>query len=227
MKAVLTLSGGMDSAVLLYKLMKDGYIVRCLSVDYGQRHRRELQAAANIARFVGVEHKVVDLRSIRELLAGSSQTSDDVEVPHGHYAELSMRKTVVPNRNMILLALAGAWAISTKSNAVAYAAHAGDHAVYPDCREEFVKPLTEALWNADWHQVKIERPFLQMTKADIASLGQQLGVPFHLTYSCYEGEEVHCGRCGTCCERLWALTTAGVADATRYKDTEFWKTAVA
>ena len=169
MKIVLTLSGGLDSTVLLWHLLNQRHEVRCLSVDYGQRHRRELEAATEIAKLVGVEHRIADLSNLRQFMGGSSQTSD-VPVPEGHYAADNMKLTVVPNRNMILLAVAGAWAVSTKSDSIAYAAHAGDHAVYPDCREEFVKPLSEALWNADWHQVKIERPFLKMTKAEIAEL---------------------------------------------------------
>lgn len=219
MKIILTLSGGMDSAVLLWLLKNQGHEVRCLSVDYGQRHRKELRSAVELARLAGVEHKVVDLSAVRELMAGSSQTSD-LPVPEGHYAEESMKQTVVPNRNMLLLALAGAWAVSTKSDAIAYAAHTGDHAIYPDCRPEFTEAMEKAFQLCDWHPVKLIRPFLQpkpMTKADITKLGQGLGVPFGLTWSCYKGEEVHCGKCGTCVERIEAFQLAGVPDPTEYK----------
>jgi 7-cyano-7-deazaguanine synthase len=161
----------MDSTVLLYHLLNAGHTVRALGVNYGQRHARELEAGAAIAARLGVEYRVADLSALKPFLNGSSQTDDAVPVPHGHYAAENMKLTVVPNRNMLMLAVAGAWAISTKSDAIAYAAHAGDHAIYPDCREDFVQPLAQALWNADWHQVRIERPFIKLTKAELCKRG--------------------------------------------------------
>ena len=216
-KTVLIYSGGMDSTVLLYHLLDERHDMAALSIDYGQRHRRELEAAKRITSRLGIEHHVADLSALRPLMAGSSQTSDGIAVPHGHYEAESMKLTVVPNRNMLMLSVAGAWAISRKSEFVAYAAHAGDHAIYPDCREEFVRPLAEALANADWHRVDILRPFVRMTKADICARGAALGVPFGLTYSCYEGRETHCGLCGTCMERREAFKLAGVTDPTTYE----------
>jgi 7-cyano-7-deazaguanine synthase len=118
---------------------------------------------------------------------------------------------------MILLAVAGAWAISTKSDAIAYAAHAGDHAIYPDCREEFVVPLSVALRNADWHPVAIARPYLKISKADIVKRGFELHAPMADSYSCYQGRELHCGKCGTCTERKEAFEKAGVTDPTSYE----------
>lgn len=219
MKTVVCYSGGLDSTVLLYHLKAQGHQVRALSVDYGQRHRKELDAAGKIAWLLGVEHRVADLSGIRGLLAGSSQTDDTVEVPDGHYAEESMKLTVVPNRNMILLALAGAWAVSTRSDAVAYAAHGGDHAVYPDCRPEFAQAMAVALGLCDWHAPKLLRPFVEPTplgKHDVARLGYDLGVPLAETWSCYKGGELHCGTCGTCTERREAFALAGLTDPTRY-----------
>ncbi len=215
MKAVLTYSGGLDSTVLLYKLRIGGVEVRCLGVDYGQRHRRELEAAESICRSIGVPYRLADLRSIRSLLAGSSQT-DDVAVPEGHYEEETMKLTVVPNRNMILLSLAIGWAVSLRFDAVAYAAHAGDHAIYPDCRPEFVEAVRRVAELCDWHRVRLEAPFVGMTKTDIVRLGAGLGVPFERTWSCYKGGERHCGRCGTCVERREAFHVAAVPDPTRY-----------
>lgn len=215
--AIVTLSGGMDSAVLLAHFLRTGATVRALSVNYGQRHVRELQAAERIAAHYHVEWRCVDLSALAPLLAGSSQTSEAIAVPHGHYAAASMKLTVVPNRNMLLLAIAGAWAVSTKSDVVAYAAHAGDHAIYPDCREEFVHALGRALALADWHSVGIARPFITWTKAEICERGRQLNVPLELTYSCYEGTPEHCGQCGTCIERREAFTLAQVPDPTTYR----------
>lgn len=214
---ILTFSGGIDSTILLWHLRERGDTVRCLSVNYGQRHIRELTAAEEIAKLAGCEHRIIDLSNLRPLLSGSSQTSDEVEVPEGHYAAESMKLTVVPNRNMILLAVAGAWAVSTKSEAVAYAAHAGDHAIYPDCREEFASVIGQVLELCDWHPIQLWRPFIRWSKADIVKEGERLNVPFGLTWSCYKGGSLHCGKCGTCTERQEAFTAADVADPTVYQ----------
>jgi len=215
--AVVLLSGGMDSTVLLGHLLRGGTDCRTLSIDYGQRHVRELDAARLIAAHYGVEHRVADLSSLKPLLAGSALTSDDVPLPHGHYAEESMKATVVPNRNMLMLAIAGAWAISVKADWIAYAAHAGDHAIYPDCRPEFMSAFERALYLADWHKVRLVAPFTDFTKASIALMGVRLGVPLHLTYSCYAGREEHCGKCGTCTERREAFALAQVIDPSTYE----------
>jgi 7-cyano-7-deazaguanine synthase len=189
--------------------------VRALSIDYGQRHARELRSAERIANLARVEHRVADVRALGSF-GGSSQTSDEIAVPHGHYADASMRLTVVPNRNMVLLALATAWAVATKSSAVAYGAHAGDHAVYPDCRAEFADVMAVAMTLCDYEPVALLRPFVQMTKADVVARGAELSVPFAETWSCYEGKQVHCARCGTCVERREAFELAGVPDPTEY-----------
>ena len=219
MKTILVHSGGMDSTVLLYHLLDAGVEVKALSIDYGQRHKKELVLAKSVCEKLGVEHRVADLTALAPFLAGSSLTSDDIEVPDGHYAEENMKVTVVPNRNMIFLSVATAWAISTKSGTVCYAAHSGDHAIYPDCREEFAAGMDNVMQLADWHLVKLDRPFVAMTKADVAKRGSKLGVPFEETWSCYKGLDLHCGRCGTCVERREAFHLAGVIDPTPYADT--------
>lgn len=209
-------SGGLDSTVLLYRLKAMGHEVKALSVNYGQRHVLELRAASKICECLGIEHKFADLRGIQHLLSGSSQTSNDIEVPQGHYAAENMKLTVVPNRNMIMLSIAIGWAVSTKADIVAYAAHAGDHTIYPDCRPEFAQAMAHAAALCDWHEVELERPFICNTKAEIVTYGAALGVPFELTYSCYRGHPVHCGKCGTCVERIEAFQLAGVPDPTQY-----------
>lgn len=215
MNTILIYSGGLDSTVLLYHLRAAGDEVRGLGIDYGQRHRRELEAAAAICRGLGIEYRVADLSTLRSLLAGSSLTSD-VAVPEGHYTDETMKQTVVPNRNMIMLAVAIGWAVSLRYDAVAYAAHAGDHTIYPDCRPEFAEAMDRAAALCDWHPVRLVRPFVEKTKADLVRIGASLGVPFERTWSCYKGGEYHCGRCGTCVERREAFTIAGVADLTVY-----------
>lgn len=218
MKTVLIYSGGLDSTVLLCQLVDAGHEVHALSINYGQRHNKELHAAKSITTRIGVEHRIADLTSLTPLLAGSSLTSADIEVPQGHYAEDNMKATVVPNRNMILLAVAAGWAISLKADLIAYAAHSGDHAIYPDCRNAFADAMDAAIRLADWHEVRLERPFVNMTKADIVRRGAELDVLFAETWSCYQGRELHCGRCGTCIERREAFYLAGVEDPTPYAD---------
>ena len=215
MKAIVIYSGGLDSTTLLYHLRAGGHEVRCLSVDYGQRHRRELESARTICGPLGIECRVVDLTSLRPLLAGSALT-DNLEVPAGHYTDESMKQTVVPNRNMIMLAVAIGWAVSLKFDAVAYAAHAGDYLGYPDCRPEFAEAMARAAALCDWRPIELYRPFIGKTKADIVRLGAELSVPFELTWSCYLGQDLHCGRCGTCLQRREAFRIAGVPDPTVY-----------
>lgn len=217
MKSVLIYSGGLDSTVLLYQLRHEGAEVLALSIDYGQRHRaQELRCARTQCEALGVRHEVADLSGIARLLGGNSLTDASIAVSHGAYAEDNMKTTVVPNRNMILLALAGGWAISAKADNIAYAAHGGDHAIYPDCRPEFADAMHHALGLADWHSIELYRPFVQMDKTQIVQRGAELEVDFANTWSCYEGGEAHCGLCGTCVERRAAFKLAGVADPTRY-----------
>jgi len=214
---ILIYSGGMDSTVLLYKLLEDDNTVRCLSIDYGQKHKKELQYAKNLCDQISVEHKIIDLTSVTELLSNSSLISPEQKIPQGHYEQESMKATVVPNRNMILLSLATAWAINSQASTVSYAAHSGDHTIYPDCRESFAKGMNEVMQLCDWHSVTLYRPFVDMTKADICKLGAQLKVPYEKTWSCYQGNELHCGRCGTCIERREAFHLAEVEDPTEYE----------
>lgn len=213
---VLIYSGGMDSTVLLYDLAKN-FRVHALSIDYGQRHIKEIEAARAICHGTTASHRVVRLGALRELLKGTCLTDNATEVPEGHYAEESMKKTVVPNRNMIMLAVAAGYAMSIKAGSVAFAAHAGDHAIYPDCRPEFGEAMQQVFKLADWHTLKLMRPYIQKTKTDLVKIGTALGVPFAKTWSCYKGGKVHCGKCGTCVERKEAFHDAGIEDPTEYE----------
>lgn len=223
-KIVLIFSGGLDSTTLLYDLLMRGNMVKTLSIDYGQRHGKELESAQRIAHRRGVEWRRVDLSGgLRGLLRGSSQTDPMVAVPEGHYAEESMKKTIVPNRNMMMLSVAVAYAIASDFEVVAYAAHAGDHAIYPDCRPEFTLAMQQAIKLADWKEVGLVTPFIHKTKAQIVAMGNKLCVPFEWTWTCYRGAEIACGRCGTCVERLEAFELAGVHDPLVYADRESWR----
>lgn len=221
-KVVVLLSGGMDSTTLLYHHVKGGDEVRAISFNYGQRHNKELDRATQSARLLNVPHEEVDLSDLSYILPGSSQTDMTVAVPEGHYSEETMKATVVPNRNMILLAIAIGHAIAYKMDRVSYAAHAGDHAIYPDCRPEFADKMAELAAICDWRKIELLRPFIKATKADIVRMGMgQLGVDYSKTWSCYQGKDIHCGRCGTCVERILAFKEAGYVDPVPYKDTEF------
>lgn len=220
-KAVAIVSGGMDSVTMLYRLLfREFYEVSVVTFNYGQRHKREIIAAAQICNHLGVKQKIVDISNLQELLKGSSLTDDSVDVPHGYYAEENMRKTVVPNRNMIMLAIAAGWAVSQKADVLATAIHAGDHYIYPDCRPAFFAALNAALISGnEGHAAPtfhLYAPYLYVTKVEIAKEGSQLGVPYELTWTCYEGGDVHCGVCGACQERRAGFREAGVVDPTVY-----------
>jgi 7-cyano-7-deazaguanine synthase len=225
---IVLLSGGLDSTVLTAKALAAGEHVEAVSVHYGQRHARELDAAAQVAAHYGIRHDTVDLGVLREHLAGSALTTGP-DVPEGHYSAPSMAATVVPNRNMIMLAVAAGIAASRGHGQVATAVHAGDHPIYPDCRPSFITAasLTVQLATAGYGDVEIVAPFVRSTKTDIARLGAQLGAPVHLSWSCYQGGSEHCGRCGTCIERYESFRDAGVPDPTRYTDTAYAETVLA
>ena len=214
--AVVLLSGGMDSTVLAHYLVKEGYLVRGISFNYGQRHSKELGFAIKSAEGLGIKHTVVNLSNLSQALPGSSQTDPGVAVPEGRYDEESMKATVVPNRNMILLSIAAGYALAHQCRVVAYAAHSGDHAIYPDCRPEFADAMSDCFSLCDRNPPALFRPFIGMTKADICKLGNELGVDWKLTWSCYKGHEEHCGKCGTCVERREAFYLADVTDPTPY-----------
>lgn len=220
MDAVTLLSGGMDSAVMLFHLQKVlGMKVHALSFDYGQRHKKELSAAISLASYAKVDHSVIDLTSVGELLktANSSQTNPNVAVPDGHYAEETMKLTIVPNRNAMMLGIAFSVAVAEGAKIVGFAAHGGDHFIYPDCRPEFIERYESAMHYAnDDHDLKI-LSFFDIDKTEIARRGYELNVPFDLTWSCYKGGRLHCGTCGTCTERKEAFKLAHLDDPTEYE----------
>lgn len=226
-KCVTIVSGGMDSGVLAYMLANKGFEQILLSFDYGQRHKKELQYAAIIAKNLGCSHNVIDLASVNPLIQTSALTFGG-EVPDGHYNEDSMRATVVPNRNAMMLTIAFAAGSAANAHYVATGVHSGDRYNYPDCRFEFIDAFQLMQNKAlDGFPTPIlETPFINCTKAQIAKIGVELNVPFHETWSCYKGGEKHCGRCGTCVERLEALNEANAIDLTDYEDKDYWKQAV-
>lgn len=219
--AVAIVSGGLDSVTLAHLLHSQGYSLHLLAVNYGQRHAKELEYAKLCAQRLNAGFDVLDLRSLGRLFKGSALT-DDIPVPHGHYAAPSMAVTVVPNRNAIMLAAAYGVAVAEEAMMVATGVHAGDHPIYPDCRPAFIESFdamqrlaVEGCGHPDLH---LHAPFVGFGKHDIVALGARLEVPFEQTWSCYEGEALHCGKCGTCVERREAFVLAGVPDPTVYRD---------
>jgi 7-cyano-7-deazaguanine synthase len=226
MKTIVICSGGLDSVSLAHRIAGEQTLIGLLSFDYGQRHRKELDYAAACAKRLGVPHQIIDIRPIGSHLTGSALT-DNIDVPDGHYAEETMKATVVPNRNAIMLAIAFGLAAAQKADAVAVAVHGGDHFIYPDCRPGFIdafQTMQDAALDG-YASVKLQAPYVNATKADIVTDGAKHGTPFAETWSCYKGGARHCGRCGTCVERREAFHLAGVADPTEYEDADFWKSA--
>jgi 7-cyano-7-deazaguanine synthase len=227
MDTIVICSGGLDSVTLAHKTAAERRLSALLSFDYGQRHVKEVESARACAARLGVPHRVVDLRGVGAALSGSALT-DDVAVPDGHYAEETMKITIVPNRNAIMLSVAFGMAAAQKAGAVAAAVHGGDHFIYPDCRPGFVAAF-QAMQDAaleGYAEVTLWTPYVHGSKADIVADGARLGVPFAETWSCYKGGARHCGRCGTCVERREAFHLAGVPDPTEYDDPDFWRAAV-
>lgn len=219
MKVCVLLSGGMDSVTALYEVMPIHEVVACLSFDYGAKHNaREIPFAKYHADRNGLVHHAVKL-DFMDRLFESALLNSGGSIPDGHYAEASMKQTVVPFRNGIMLAIAAGYAESIGAGGVVIAAHSGDHAIYPDCRESFMRAMGEAMGEGTYANIRLLRPFIATDKAGIARRGAELRVDYRQTWSCYKGAEVHCGTCGTCVERREAFILAGLADPTVYAQT--------
>lgn len=216
-KCVLIYSGGMDSFTLLSELRVGGYDVHALSFNYGQKHSKELEYAHTVCLSNHIPLKIVDVSSINQLMQGSSLTSD-IAVPEGHYEEESMKATVVPNRNMIMLSLATAYAVSIEAGEVFIGAHAGDHAIYPDCRPDFINMLSSVTKIANYQPVTIEAPYINLSKGQIAGIGKDLKLDYGKAWTCYNGREKACGKCGACQERIEAMAEAGIIDPMEYEE---------
>lgn len=214
--SIIILSGGMDSVTLLH--YRKDRIALAVSFDYGSNHNvREIEFARKQCEILGIEHLVIPLEFMGRYFKSSLLEGAD-KIPEGHYADKNMKSTVVPFRNGIMLSIACGLAESRGLLHVMMANHGGDHAIYPDCRPEFVKSMSEAMRNGTYDGIDIEAAFTDITKGDIAKIGARLGVDYSLTYSCYKGREKHCGKCGTCVERREAFIKAGIEDPTVYED---------
>lgn len=211
--AILIYSGGLDSTTLLYEY-KDS-IGLAVSFDYGSKHNaREIACARENCARLGIRHLVIPLDFMGKYFKSDLLLSGG-EIPEGHYADDNMKSTVVPFRNGIMLAIAAGLAESNNLDTIMMANHGGDHAIYPDCRPEFVDAFGAAVTAGTYNGVKLVSPYCNLTKRDIALRGKALGIDYSLTYSCYKGGPKHCGKCGTCTERREALSGF---DPTDYED---------
>jgi 7-cyano-7-deazaguanine synthase len=219
MKVIVLCSGGMDSVAALYWAHRNHDIVAVASFDYGSKHNhREIPFAAEHAGRLGLRHEVIRLDFVDRLFASNLLRSGG-DVPDGHYAAENMKQTVVPFRNAIMLSIACGFGESVGAEGLVIAAHTGDHTIYPDCREDFMQAMADAMRLGTYAGIQLLRPFIALTKAQIAAEGAKLGVDFARTWSCYKGGPIHCGTCGTCVERREAFADAGLADPTEYAAT--------
>lgn len=220
MKAVIIYSGGMDSTVALYQACDKfgSKNIKAISFNYQSKHNdEEYKRAKATCKKLGVDHVRIDLSEVSKYLKSDLLKSGG-KIPNGHYAQSNMKKTVVPFRNGIMLSVACGIAESWGAKFVIIGNHAGDHAVYPDCRATFIEAMNEAMAYGTYLGVNIMSPFNTQTKAEIAAIGDNLGVDWNKTYSCYNGEKIHCGKCSTCFERREAFYLADVKDPTKYTD---------
>lgn len=214
-KSLIILSGGMDSVTLLYD--KKDEIAVAVTFDYGSNHnKREEEFAKYHCNELGIEHIIIPLTFIHDYFK-SSLLEGASAIPDGHYEDETMKSTVVPFRNGIMLSVACGLAESRELEKVLIANHFGDHAIYPDCRKGFIDAMSEAMKCGTYKGITIDAPYTTITKTDIAKIGKTLGIDYSKTYSCYKGGEKHCGKCGTCVERKEALRDAGIEDPTEYE----------
>ena len=222
MKALVLFSGGVDSttclAMAIDKYGKENTVA--LSVSYGQKHVKEIEAAENVIKYYNVEHIKIDLANIFEYSDCSLLSHSDGEIPKEEYAKQLEKtdgkpvSTYVPFRNGLFLSVAASIALSKGCSVIYYGAHSDDAAgsAYPDCSTAFNEAMNNAIYEGSGQAVRIEAPFVKLTKADIVKEGLRLNVPYEYSWSCYEGNEKPCGKCGTCRDRIKAFKANGVED---------------
>lgn len=217
-KVLISLSGGLDSTTLLYYLINKGAKIEAISFNYGSKHNDiEIEYAKKTCEKLNINHHIIELDFINKYFK-SDLLQNGGAIPEGHYQAENMKSTVVPFRNGIFLSISAGIAESYDCEFIALASHSGDHAIYPDCRPIFTKAMFEAIKYGTEKEIYLIAPFNEITKTDIVKLGNKLNVDFSLTYSCYNGREKHCGKCGTCIERKEAFAEAKVLDPTIYEE---------
>ena len=216
-KVVVSYSGGMDSTTLLYQLRSEKKDVYAVNFNYGSKHNEiERSHAKAICAEIDVPYIEVELPFVGDLFRSNLLMSGG-DIPTGCYDKDTMSQTVVPGRNGIFMSILAGYAESIEAESIAIANHAGDHHIYPDCRPEWIESIGRTISLGSDGKVKLSSPFCKISKSEICRIAKELGVPLKKTWSCYKGESVHCGICGTCLERKEAFNGAGIKDPTIYK----------
>ena len=203
-------SGGLDSYTLLNKAMKKFDRVEAITFNYGQKHNKEIEYAKSNCSELNIKHEVVNL-DLENILAGSALVGD-IDIPEGNYDKEKMKQTIVPNRNMIMISVAASLVIKNDIEYLWYAAHSGDHEIYPDCRPEFIDKMAAVLEICDYHKIKFEAPFQNLSKNEIVTTGLNMGLDYSKTWTCYEGKEKPCGKCSACLERALSFEANNTED---------------
>lgn len=213
--SLIILSGGMDSVTLLHEFKDD--IAIAVTFNYGSNHAdKEIECANYHCNMLNIKHIIIPLHFIKQYFTSSLLQGADA-IPEGHYEDENMKSTVVPFRNGIMLSIACGIAESNNLHKVLIANHGGDHAIYPDCRADFIKAMSNAMTLGTYEKIKIFAPYTLINKSDIAKIGEKLNIDYTKTWSCYKGGEKHCGKCGTCVERKEAFKNANIIDSTEYE----------
>jgi 7-cyano-7-deazaguanine synthase len=225
MKALISLSGGLDSAVVLADLIEKKIEVQAVSFCYGSKHQKhEIDAAIELAYHYKVPILSVDLSRAFGSVESALLASNDAKIPEGHYNDESMRQTVVPARNMIFLSVLASIALSRGCEQIYIGVHQGDHFIYPDCRPVFIRSMRKSIGHATENKVELRAPFLCKKKKDIVARGLMLNVPFEKTRTCYTSDDVACGKCGSCVERLEAFKLCNAVDPIPYQYSTYYQT---
>ena len=221
MKIVLSLSGGMDSATALGYYLAEGHDIIPVNFMYGSKHNTfEKLCAIRLCVYYGINmFPSINLRFIEDMFSSDLLKSGE-DIPEGHYEDKNMKSTVVPGRNLIFASILAGYAESIGADAIALGVHAGDHAIYPDCRPEFVDSLIETINKSSDSKISVFAPFLNLDKTEILKIGYSLPgefkIPYELTRTCYCDQETSCGKCGSCIERLEAFKNIGKTDPIEY-----------
>ncbi len=218
-RVILIASGGLDSTTLMHRLLHEKKEIFALTFDYGQKHSKEINFARKNCEKFDIPHKIISLQELTQAgLFGNSSLTSDREIPEGNYEDENMMSTVVPNRNMIMLSTALAYAISIGAGEIYYGAHAGDHEIYPDCRPSFVGAMQHVARLCHYWPIEIKTPYLHVAKGDIVKEGLKLNVDYSMTWTCYKGGKYACGKCGSCIERLEAFKVNDIEDPLIYQE---------
>lgn len=217
-KALVVFSGGLDSTVAVYLAKSIYNEVETISFNYGSKHNDiEYKHALATCNKLNIKNTRINLDFMNKYFKSDLLQSGG-DIPEGYYTAENMKSTVVPFRNGIMLSIAAGFAESQNCDVLVLGNHSGDHAIYPDCRESFIDGIKKAIYEGTAKNIEVVSPFCDKSKTDIVKIGKSLDVDFTLTYSCYKGKEKHCGKCGTCTERIEAFRDAGVEDLTEYEE---------